>query len=163
LTFIAFADSCLFVNSDKYKPGETYSVKVGSKHFKAPELLTGYSKYDEKVDIWSAGCIFAGLLFGDEPFFSGDTEEDELASLSSVLGSDVILKWADDMELELTVSLRKAIGRRAPIPLSEFITDKYIKYATNDAVDLLSKILVVDPRVRLSAAECLSHSYFCES
>jgi len=35
---------------------------VGSIYYKAPELLCGNPDYDYRVDIWSAGVIFAGMV-----------------------------------------------------------------------------------------------------
>lgn len=148
--------------SDYYAHGKKLSVSVGSRHFKAPELLLGYPWYNSSVDIWSAGCIFAALIFGDEPFFSGVYDEDNLASIASVLGSEEILSWASNVSLPLTGSLRRVVGRRMPTPFSEFVTSKFADHATPLALDLLSKILVADPRKRLTAKSCLLHPYFAE-
>lgn len=48
-----------------YYPNYEYSVRVGTKPFKSPELLLGYNKYDYAIDIWSVGCILgqAVILF----------------------------------------------------------------------------------------------------
>lgn len=32
--------------------------------YRAPEMCLGIKKYTTKVDVWSAGCIFAELLLG---------------------------------------------------------------------------------------------------
>jgi casein kinase II subunit alpha len=45
-----------------YFPGKDYSVKVASRYFKGPELLVNYTKYDYSLDIWSIGCVFAGIV-----------------------------------------------------------------------------------------------------
>jgi serine/threonine protein kinase len=45
-----------------YFPGKDYSVKVASRYFKGPELLVNYTKYDYSLDIWSIGCMFAGIV-----------------------------------------------------------------------------------------------------
>lgn len=39
-----------------------YSIRVGTKPYKAPELLLGNNKYDYSLDIWSLGCIFASAV-----------------------------------------------------------------------------------------------------
>jgi casein kinase II subunit alpha len=52
-----------------YHPGQNYNVRVASRYFKGPELLVNYNYYDYSLDIWSLGCMFAGMLFHREPFF----------------------------------------------------------------------------------------------
>lgn len=48
--------------------------------YRAPELLLGAAKYDEKVDIWSVGCIF-GELLKNAPILPGKNEVDELSKV----------------------------------------------------------------------------------
>ena len=57
--------------ADFYFPNTKYNVRVASRHYKAPELLLGYELYDYAIDMWSVGCILAGLLMRREPFFRG--------------------------------------------------------------------------------------------
>ena len=37
--------------------------KQVTRWYRAPELLLGDKDYESAVDMWSVGCIFAGLLF----------------------------------------------------------------------------------------------------
>ena len=53
------------------------SVDVGTRWYKAPEILLGLRSYDEKVDIWSAGCIIAELL-DTTPLFTGLNDLDQI-------------------------------------------------------------------------------------
>ena len=57
--------------ADFYFPNTKYNVRVASRHYKSPELLLGYELYDYAIDMWSVGCILAGLLMRREPFFRG--------------------------------------------------------------------------------------------
>jgi casein kinase II subunit alpha len=49
--------------SEFYFPGKDYNVRVASRYFKSPELLLNYNYYDYSLDIWSLGCMFAGIIF----------------------------------------------------------------------------------------------------
>lgn len=51
------------------------SVDVGTRWYKAPDILYGARKYDSSVDIWSAGCILAELL-DTTPLFTGFNDLD---------------------------------------------------------------------------------------
>jgi len=45
-----------------YFPDKDYNVRVASRYFKGPELLVDYVYYDYSLDIWSLGCMFAGMV-----------------------------------------------------------------------------------------------------
>ena len=39
-----------------------YPIEGFSRWYKAPEMILGSRSYDQSVDIWSLGCIYAELL-----------------------------------------------------------------------------------------------------
>jgi len=45
-----------------YHPKQDYNCRVASRYFKGPELLLGYRFYDYSLDIWSLGCMLAGIV-----------------------------------------------------------------------------------------------------
>ncbi|CAI0430406.1 unnamed protein product [Linum tenue] len=45
-----------------YHPGKEYNVRVASRYFKGPELLVDLQDYDYSLDMWSLGCMFAGMV-----------------------------------------------------------------------------------------------------
>lgn len=52
----------------------THSFPVCSPSYRAPELLLDKRRdYDEKMDVWSLGCVYAEMLLG-HPLFCGETE-----------------------------------------------------------------------------------------
>jgi cell division cycle 2-like protein len=48
----------------KFRPDYTYTSKVVTLWYRAPELLLGTKQYTEKIDMWSVGCILAEFLIG---------------------------------------------------------------------------------------------------
>ncbi|KHG02708.1 Casein kinase II subunit alpha [Gossypium arboreum] len=67
-----------------YHPGTEYNVRVASRYFKGPELLVDLQDYDYSLDLWSLGCMFAGMIFRKEPFFYGHDNYDQLAKIAKV-------------------------------------------------------------------------------
>lgn len=61
--------------ADFYFPGKRFNTRVASRYFKGPELLLGNNYYDYQLDIWSLGCMLAGMVFKD-PFFKGTDNDD---------------------------------------------------------------------------------------
>lgn len=43
-------------------------IYTGSRYYRAPELLLNSSHYNEKIDIWSIGCVIYECLEGSPPF-----------------------------------------------------------------------------------------------
>lgn len=44
-------------------PARPYTQEVVTVWYRPPELLLGLKAYTPAVDLWSLGCIFAGILF----------------------------------------------------------------------------------------------------
>ncbi len=56
-----------------------------SRHYRAPELLLGNKNYDLKIDLWSAGCVIAEIIIGDQIF--GKVAVEQLDQIMRVLGT----------------------------------------------------------------------------
>lgn len=48
--------------ADYYLPNKEYNVRVASRYYKGPELLVNNKYYDYSMDMWSLGCMFAGMV-----------------------------------------------------------------------------------------------------
>lgn len=59
-------------------------MRVASRYFKGPELLVDLQDYDYGLDMWSLGCMFAGMIFRKEPFFYGHDNYDQLVKIAKV-------------------------------------------------------------------------------
>ena len=48
-------------------------TNTGTENYKAPEILCGWmSYYDERIDLWSAGCVLYYILTGGKHAFDSD-------------------------------------------------------------------------------------------
>lgn len=86
--------------AEYYIPGEIYHVRVASRYFKGPELMTNNTKYHYSLDIWSLGCMFAGMIFNREPFFRGEDNNDQLIKVMAVMGSKSIYEYISKYNLK---------------------------------------------------------------
>ena len=48
------------------------------------ELLVDLLEYDYALDLWSLGCMLAGMIFRKEPFFHGHDNYDQLVKIAKV-------------------------------------------------------------------------------
>ncbi|TPX34576.1 hypothetical protein SmJEL517_g02872 [Synchytrium microbalum] len=125
---------------------------VSTRYYRAPEIMLTWQKYDAQVDIWSVGCIFAEMLEG-KPLFPGRDHVHQFSIITELLGTppdDVIETICSENTLKFVQSLPK----RPKIPFTE-------RFPTvePDALDILEKMLVFDPKQRITAAQALSHPY----
>lgn len=135
-------------------------MRVASRYFKGPELLVDLQDYDYSLDIWSLGCMFAGMIFRKEPFFHGHDNPDQLVKIAKVLGTadlhDYIVKYG----LSLSPNFHAVIGSHPRKPWERFLTDENRHLVTPDAVDLLDQMLVYDHQKRITAKKAMDHMFF---
>lgn len=143
-----------------YHPGREYNVRVASRYFKGPELLVDLQDYDYSLDMWSLGCMFAGMIFRKEPFFHGHDNYDQLVRIAKVLGTDDLLAYLDKYDLELDPHFDGILGRHTKKPWMKFVTQENQHLVSPEALDFLSKLLRYDHQERLTAQEAMAHPYF---
>ncbi|KAI8331951.1 mitogen-activated protein kinase HOG1 [Chlamydoabsidia padenii] len=125
---------------------------VSTRYYRAPEIMLTWQKYDVAVDIWSTGCIFAEMLEG-KPLFPGKDHVHQFSIITELLGTppdDVISTICS----ENTLRFVKNLPKREPIPFRQRFEGQ-----DSEAIDLLEKMLMFDPRKRINAEEALSHPY----
>eukprot|EP01063_Lacrimia_lanifica_P006657 TRINITY_DN14171_c0_g1_i1.p1 TRINITY_DN14171_c0_g1~~TRINITY_DN14171_c0_g1_i1.p1 ORF type:complete len:426 (+),score=147.27 TRINITY_DN14171_c0_g1_i1:68-1345(+) len=126
--------------------------EVGTKWYRAPELLLGLRSYGTGVDLWSVGCVL-GEMYAGNPVFPGTTEIDQIVKIFRALGSPDDESWPertacpDWTKLQVTQYPTRSLAELLPT-------------ASPTAVALLSTMLCYDGRRRVSAEEALAHPFF---
>ncbi|KAK4774426.1 hypothetical protein SAY86_009361 [Trapa natans] len=143
-----------------YHPGKEYNVRVASRYFKGPELLVDLQDYDYSLDLWSLGCMFAGMIFRKEPFFYGHDNYDQLVKIAKVLGTDELNAYLSKYRIDLDPHLAALVGRHSRKPWSKFINVDNRHLAVSEAVDFVDKLLRYDHQERPTAKEAMAHPYF---
>ena len=69
--------------------GEKMQGKAGTVSYMAPEILLN-KKYDEKVDMWSAGIILYNMMTGSQPFSDGNEEFKRSQIINRPINFDII-------------------------------------------------------------------------
>ena len=143
-----------------YHPGTEYNVRVASRYFKGPELLVDLQDYDYSLDMWSLGCMFAGMIFHKEPFFRGHDNYDQLVRIAKVLGTEELFAYLDTYDLELDPHFDGILGRHSRKPWHKFVTTENQHLISAEALDFCDKLLRYDHQERLTAMEAQDHAYF---
>ncbi|KAG8767309.1 TFIIH complex serine/threonine-protein kinase subunit kin28 [Ceratobasidium sp. 428] len=122
-------------------PGQKMTCQVITRWYRPPELLYGARYYSTGVDMWSVGCIFAELMLRT-PYLPGESDMDQLKTIFRALGTPTEEDWPGHTSLPDYTSF----GHFPKSPLKLLFSA-----ASTEALDLLSKFLIYDPRKRISA------------
>jgi len=122
--------------------------------YRPPELLLGVDQYGAEVDIWSLGCIFGELLSG-KALFHGATEVEQIAKINKLLGFPSKEDWPDVDKLPHAHFLnKKYVGNHLR---QHICSDRQVE---PQALDLLQRMLCLNPARRIEARDALAHPYF---
>ncbi|XP_043725843.1 cell division cycle 7-related protein kinase-like [Telopea speciosissima] len=137
---------------------------VGTKGFRAPEVLFRSPHQGFKVDVWSAGVTLLYLMIGRTPFV-GDPEQN-IKDIAKLRGSEDIWEVAKlhDRESSFPVELLDiqalpSMGLREWCEVNTKRPD-FLELIPRSLIDLVDKCLMVNPRLRISAEEALRHEFF---
>ena len=134
-------------------PMRPYTNQVQTLWYRAPELLLGSSEYSVSIDVWSAGLILADLI-KKAPLFRSNTEMGQLAEIMKVLGTPNEAVWPGVTQLRNYSPTLPQYPRQ----------DLHSVFPETDplCLDILDKMLVLDPAARISAKQALLHPYFAD-
>mmetsp|Transcript_34315 Transcript_34315/g.60064 ORF Transcript_34315/g.60064 Transcript_34315/m.60064 type:complete len:295 (+) Transcript_34315:1539-2423(+) len=132
-------------------PVRPYTQCVQTLWYRAPELLLGSEEYSVAVDMWSAGCILAEL-FTREPIFRGENELSQLYQILAVTGTPTERDWPGVTQLRNYTSSIPVFSARG--------ISQIVPQADSEAVDLIQKMLTLDPNQRISAKQARTHPFF---
>ncbi|UMM29837.1 hypothetical protein L5515_011997 [Caenorhabditis briggsae] len=125
---------------------------VATRWYRAPEIMLNWMHYTQTVDIWSVGCILAELITG-KTLFPGSDHIDQLTRIMSVTGTP-------DEEFLKKISSEEARNYIRNLPkMARRDFKRLFAQATPQAIDLLEKMLHLDPDRRPSAKEAMEHEY----
>lgn len=137
---------------------------VQSRSYRAPEVILGQS-YDQKIDVWSLGCILAELYAGDV-LFPNDSVVMILARMIGILGpidmemlvmgQETHKYFTDDYDLyhrnEDTDQIEYLIPEKSTLA-------HHLQVSDTKFLDFLSYLLQTNPRRRPTARQALQHPW----
>ncbi|CAL1401705.1 unnamed protein product [Linum trigynum] len=137
---------------------------MGTKGFRAPEVLLRSQYQGPKVDSWSAGVTLLYLMIGRTPF-CGEPEQN-IKEIAKLRGSEDLWEVAKlhDRESSFPPELYNNQSLQS-LPLREWckINTKrrgFLDQVPTSLIDLVDKCLTVNPRSRISCDDALKHEFF---
>jgi len=128
---------------------------IATRWYRAPEILLGSHKYTKGVDMWSVGCILGEMLLG-KPIFPGTSTMNQLDRVLEVIGrpshEDI-----QEIQSELAANILETLPPTKNRPWREVFPN-----ASDEAIDLLKKLLHFNPSKRYTAEQTLRHPYLAD-
>jgi len=127
--------------------------------FVAPETLLGAPKHTKEGDVWAIGSLLANLLLG-KPLFAGKDRNSLLTSQFKIVGTPARNNFEEAAKFPHYSKPIKKYPRGVEKALGHMLKDESAEHGK--AIDLIARMLHLDPRKRCTASEALSHDFMVE-
>ncbi|OMJ94751.1 hypothetical protein SteCoe_1930 [Stentor coeruleus] len=124
----------------------TFFSYIQSRFYRAPEIIL-QCEYNEKIDIWSLGCIVFELLTGNV-LFDGNNEHEQIYKITNLLGFPP-LSIVEKVKKKHNYSFQAMKG------ISRISLRNILKNYSEDVVDFIESCLTWDYEERISAKDGL--------
>ena len=118
----------------------------GSPSYASPEIIRGEVYDGFKIDVWASGIILYAMLCGYLPF--DDDEEEEKEDVKYFSQSNTNNK--EDKSEDNEVLFQKILEGKIDFP----------DYLSENAIDLIKKMLVVEPENRIEIEDIKKHKFY---
>jgi serine/threonine protein kinase len=120
-----------------------------------------WSNARETIDIWSVGCILGEFISGGKPLFAALDNGEQLFEIFKVCGTPEFEDLRGSNEtLKLLKEAWYNVGFDKEFPPRDL--EEQFPNADKDAIDLLKKMLIINPEKRITIQEALKHPFLSD-
>jgi len=146
-----------------------YTEYVGTRWYRAPEVLFLDRAYSSAVDMWGLGAIMAETL-NLQPLFPGTDQLDQVAKMCAVLGDP-----SDEYGIKFSgieigggpwpsgIALANNVGFQFPKSIPQDFGSLFEPRVPTSLINTIQGLLKYDPQRRLTSQQCLECSFLRET
>jgi serine/threonine protein kinase len=129
--------------------------------YRAPELFLGVRHYAYEIDVWSMGLILAELV-ADTPLLNRNTDAEQVSAIWALLGTPLENGWPEAQALPNwpTHEPKQRVQRNLTDAFQMFNKTSRKMWFTKGLLDLLDKMLSLNPSTRIGSIAALTHDYW---
>lgn len=146
--------SAKYVAAGYNKADEEIEDCYMTRWYREPSFLIHKDSFDYPMDLWSIGCVFAEL-FSKRPLFPGTCYTNQLQVICKRLGIRSPEEFGTHCRKEVFQLIQRFCGNTEESRISDHLSD-----VPSNAIEFLEKLLIPDPKKRLTALEAVTSSYF---
>ena len=140
----------------KYQLQQALTGQCVTAWYRCPEIILGENRYGSPVDIWSIGCILAEMI-NLQPLFECHTEVDSLVTMFRLFGTPNESSWPGVSSLQ---HFQPLFPKWNALPATRLVQAAAVSNLERGALELLTKMLQLDPAKRISARTALDDVFF---
>lgn len=134
---------------------QPYTEYISTRWYRPPECLLTDGYYGAGMDLWGVGCVFFELLTTN-PLFPGENEMDQINLIHKVIGTppaEVFIEFQSQTK-SIKIDFKPVKGTGLDSLLQPEVSEQ--------ARDLMKKLLVYKASDRITTKHALRHPYFKE-
>ena len=144
--------------SNYFNGEKNLETPCGSPSYASPEIIKGETYNGFCIDIWASGIIMFAMLCGYLPFDEDDEENEEECNEDNI-SVESNIKHSNNSSKNSNENENKENNEILFQNILEGNLD-FPPYLSDIAIDLMKKILVVDPNKRLQIKDIKNHQFY---
>ena len=136
------------------------SSKAGSRSIRSIDMLLGNREYGVKGDSWAMGVFIYTILCGGTLPWRRPTSWETVVRMASFVGRTNTLRLAERYNCEVPDDVIEQIKNIEPRRFKSYYAPEMRHLRDDKLIDLMHKLLLIQPEERWGAAQALSHPFF---
>jgi len=147
--------------SNYFNGEKKLETPCGSPSYASPEIIKGENYNGFSIDIWASGIIMFAMLCGYLPFDDDEEEEDDDDDENNEENNNSNEKNENNNDSDNN-SNESEKSDDNEVLFQRILEGKldFPSYLSNDAIDLMKKILVVNPEKRIEIKDIKKHNFY---
>jgi cyclin-dependent kinase 10 len=166
LPYAKIIDFGLACHPTHYRPSTPGTV---THWYRAPEICCRYDYYDYSSDMWSLGCVFYEIIIKD-PIINilKDDNKEVFRKIINYASEDITSVYLNEYTSGGAGRFKHNYKKKNKKSIENILKETIDIRKFNDCgggtldemVYIIENLLILDPRKRLTATECLDHEFF---
>ena len=140
--------------SNYFNGEHNLETPCGSPSYASPEIIKGETYNGFCIDIWASGIIMFAMLCGYLPFDDDDEEDKDESDEENKSAGNIKNNFSssndESSESDNEVLFQRILEGKVDFP----------DYLSKDSIDLMKKILVIEPEKRIQIKDIKKHKFY---